>query len=460
MVDAELTAGRRRDRRIAYLSFGSGQYDARTFRMARSAIAAGYDVTVYARWYPGLPWTEERDGYRIVRAPFDWRLAIPGLRGRARRRVADARRVSERPADQGAGSVPATRRVHGRSRSVSRIASAIKRRVGGVLKRPFDRWWRLVRFFPLYPLGWAEGLGQVAEPADIWHGMWAGSLPALSRLKRRSGGRTIYDSRDVYMQSRDFATAGWPGKPILERLERYWARRADRILTVNAAYAGLLAEQLHLPPPRVVMNCPERWTPPDPRPDVIRDTLGLPASTAVVLYQGGLMTGRGIEQSMDAILDVPNAVLCLMGFGRLEPQLAKACLSARYQGRVFMLDPTPPDQLLTWTASADVSVMAIQPTSINHRFTTPQKLFESLAVGVPVVASDLPGMAEIVRADDLGRLCDPTSPASIAAAIRDLLDVTPDARDVRRGRILGVAHERYAWESQVPTLLEVYRELD
>ena len=82
--------------RIAYLSYSTGQFDARTHRMARSAIDAGYDVTVYARWEPGLPLTEDRSGYRMIRVPSDWRLGVPGLRARARRRVAAAVRRSER----------------------------------------------------------------------------------------------------------------------------------------------------------------------------------------------------------------------------------------------------------------------------------------------------------------------------------------------------------------------------
>ena len=82
-------------------------------------------------------------------------------------------------------------------------------------------------------MGWAWALERVAEPADIWHGMWAGSLPALERMRRRHGGRTIYDSRDVYMHSRDFARAGWPVRDILAWFERRWARSANVVLTVN-----------------------------------------------------------------------------------------------------------------------------------------------------------------------------------------------------------------------------------
>lgn len=423
--------------------------------MARTAIQAGYDVTVYARWYEGLPVTEERDGYRIVRAPFDWRLAVPGLRGPARRRLAAAMAASPTSSvgDTEAGDGPPDVEAVGLARV------SLVRRIRRRLLRPARRWWRLVRFFPLYPRGWAAALDEVAQPADIWHGMWAGSLPALDRLRRRLGGRTIYDSRDVYMQSRDFATAGWPGRSILERLERRWAQRADRVMTVNAAYADLLARQLRIEPPPVVMNCPERWSPPEPPPDRIRQTLGLPAGTSIVLYQGGLMSGRGIEESMDAILQVPGATLCLMGFGRLTASLTRDTALPPYAGHVRMLDPVPPDELLHWTASADVSVMAIQPTSNNHRFTTPQKLFESLAAGVPVVASDLPGMAPIVREHDVGLLCDPTSPASIADAIRTLLEDPAQVRAERRARVLSVAHERYSWETQVETLLAVYRSL-
>ena len=110
-----------------------------------------------------------------------------------------------------------------------------------------------------------------------------------------------------------------------------------------------------------------------------------------------------------------------------------------------------------WTASADALVMAIQPTTLNHRYTTPQKLFESLASGVPVVASDLPGMAAIVQATGAGVLCDPTSPDSIAAAIESIAWPRPPRNEPRCGRACA-AHERYNWEAQVETLFGVYRE--
>jgi glycosyltransferase involved in cell wall biosynthesis len=308
-------------------------------------------------------------------------------------------------------------------------------------------------------MGWAVALDDVVEPADVWHGMWAGSLPALARMRRRHGGRTIYDSRDVFMHSRQYARLGRPGRNLLEWAERRWARGADRVLTVNDAYAELLEKQLRVSRPIVVMNCREIWTPPSPRPDLIREALSLPAETAVVLYQGILTMERGIEESMDAILEVLSAVLVLMGFGMLEESLTEQVSRPPYLGRVLLLPPVPPEDLLVWSASADVLVMAIQPTTLNHRYTTPQKLFESMAAGVPVVASDLPGMAPIVRATASGVLCDPTSPASISEAISSIVTAPCEERQAMRERSLRAAHDRYNWEAQLDTLFGVYREL-
>jgi glycosyltransferase involved in cell wall biosynthesis len=248
-------------------------------------------------------------------------------------------------------------------------------------------------------------------------------------------------------------------RAVIGAFERRWARKVDRVITVNRPYADILARRLGIAPPAVVMNCPEAWTPSEPPPDLIRTALGLAAGTRVVLYQGQLITDRGLEQAIEAIPEVPDAALVLLGFGRLEGALRRAATEQRYLGRVFVLPPVPPDDLLAWSASADVLVMPIQPTSLNHRYTTPQKLFEAIAVGVPVVASDLPGMAEIVRAIDAGLLCDPTSPASISAAIRGVLDVDEATRAARRLRILAAAHDRYSWEAQAAVLHGLYREL-
>jgi glycosyltransferase involved in cell wall biosynthesis len=212
----------------------------------------------------------------------------------------------------------------------------------------------------------------------------------------------------------------------------------------------------------VVRNCPDRWDPPEPRPDRFRELLGISRDTTIVLYQGLLMADRGIEQAMDAILEVPGAVLVLMGFGNQngaqDTRDTYAALSARapYAGRVHLVDAVPPQELLTWTASADISIMLFQPTSENHDQVTPQKLWEAMAAGTPVLASDLPGFRAIVTQTGCGRLVDPTDPVAVARTLREMLELGPVGLRAMGDRGLAAAHETYNWERQFEVLDEVY----
>jgi len=461
--------------RIAFVSFSTGEFDSRTERMARSALDAGYDVVAYARWQPGLPLTADRDGYRIVRVPVDTWLAVPFLASRGRRRI--AAQLAAANAGVAAASPSSSKPTVTDPRATGALSAKppargltgrVRRAVEGT---PLFRPLRAVRDLARLPRRWllfpaslrafAIALDDVAEPADLWHGMSIQGLPAVVRRKKHSNGRAkaLYDSRDVYMHARELARVGGARRWLFETAERRWAHGCDAVLTVNDEYARILEGQLRVPRPPVVMNCPPRWTPPEPRPNLIRSALALPQETSIALYQGGLFSERGIEEAMDAILAVPEAALVLLGYGRLRDSLAAAVEREPYRGRVFLLPAVPPSELLLWTASADIMVMAIQPTSLNHRHTTPNKLFEAMTAGVPVVASDLPGMATIVRETGCGVLVDPTSPAAIAGALRRLLELPAAERAALRDRCLAAARDRFNWESQVGTLLEVYGRL-
>ncbi|MEA2518393.1 MAG: hypothetical protein QOF49_473, partial [Chloroflexota bacterium] len=310
------TAARGRRRRIAYVSFSTGEFDSRTERMARSVIDAGDDAVAYARWEPGLPLVEERDGYRLIRVPVDTMLAVPGLSGRARRRlarlVAQSEAASATPSaaasagasdGEASGSARRTPRRAARAadpRAVGPLAAdGSARGITGRVRRlvsgtPLFRPLRTVRDLARLPRRWllfpaslrafAIALDDAATPADLWHGMSIQALPAVVRRKLRSGGAAVYDSRDVYMHARELARVGGLRRRLFETAERRWAHACDAVLTVNDEYAAILERQLRVPRPPVVMNCPMRWTPPDPRPDRIRERLGLPATTDIVLY--------------------------------------------------------------------------------------------------------------------------------------------------------------------------------
>jgi glycosyltransferase involved in cell wall biosynthesis len=88
--------------------------------------------------------------------------------------------------------------------------------------------------------------------------------------------------------------------------------------------------------------------------------------------------------------------------------------------------------------------------------SSPNKLFEAMAAGVPVVASNLQVMSEIVRATGCGRVVDPNDRQAIAAACAEILDASPDAAAAWRRRALEAAHERYNWERESAELIALY----
>jgi len=205
----------------------------------------------------------------------------------------------------------------------------------------------------------------------------------------------------------------------------------------------------------VVYNCPDLPASPIPRGRLIHDRLGLDAATRVVLYHGGISPGRGIEQLIDAIEDVPDAVLAVMGYGEGEAAL-RARLAAEPTRRVHVLPAVRPTDVLAWVASADVAAMPIQPSTRNHRVATPNKLFEAMAAGVPVLASDMLGMRPIVLEAGCGALVDPRDTEAIAAGLRQLLAASPAEREAmgERGRI--AIRDRFGWARQAALLIAAY----
>jgi glycosyltransferase involved in cell wall biosynthesis len=287
------------------------------------------------------------------------------------------------------------------------------------------------------------------------------ALPVASRLAGARRSPFIYDARDLYVESNNIARLPAPARWLFTQRERAWARGAAAVLAVNESCADYLERRLRVPRPAVVMNGQPVWAPPDPWPDRLRERLDLPPDRRVVLYHGGFMRDRGLQELIDVIggAAFDDAVLVLMGAGPIDAELRARAAEPAAAGRVHFLPPVPPEELLEWVASADVGVMVNQPRTLNERLSTPNKLFESLAAGLPVISSDFPERRRIIVDDPdgpLGAVCDPTDPASIAAAIRSVLDLPPAEHAALRSRIAHAARTRYAWDRQFAVALEVY----
>ena len=154
--------------------------------------------------------------------------------------------------------------------------------------------------------------------------------------------------------------------------------------------------------------------------------------------------------------------LAFLGYGPLIAWLRTQAGAARYGGRVHVVDAVAPHELLDWIIGVDIAVVPIQPSTLNHLYSSPNKVFEAIAVGTPIAGSDFPEFRKVVldaEGGPLGLLFDPTVPTEIAVAIRTLLGLSIEERVVLRDRCRSSALRRWNWEVESRALVGIYGRL-
>lgn len=420
------------------------QFDSRQLRTAATLAADGHRVRILAWSAPDLPTDETLvGGLRLTRIALDRRIssALRPLPSRARRLVCRLVALDPEavllPPDTPRGL---DRIRHPMRRLLEMLANA--RRVGP----------------------WADAVVAAAPETQVFHAKALITLPVVREAARRLSGRFVYDVADYHTEAARLARMPGLVRGLVRRRERGWARDAAGTLAVSQPIADLVRQRWGVAPPVVLMNCPPAWHPDAPglvASDLVRTTATIPAERPVILYQGGYSVDRGIEELV-AALDEPvlrdlGAVAVFMGFGRLEAWLRERALAD--PGRVMVLPPVPPEELLPWTASADVTFVGQPPRTLNQRYNLPNKLFESLMAGVPVVVSEGNEQCRLVSRERVGACADIDAPRSVAEALAGILGAPQTERIALREHCRTVALERYSWERNVEGLTGLYRRI-
>jgi glycosyltransferase involved in cell wall biosynthesis len=194
----------------------------------------------------------------------------------------------------------------------------------------------------------------------------------------------------------------------------------------------------------------------------LREQLKLAPHTRVALYQGYLQPDRGLDLLVKAAPFLEkNVVLVLMGEDRLGTQgkLEALITSEGVADRVKIIPAVPYTELLEWTASADIGLIIYrQDYSQNVQMMLPNKLFEFLMAGVPVLASPLNDVADIIRSYDVGQVVSSLAPADIGAAINAML-TNQSALDRMRYNALKATQEDLNWEKEQQQLVHLYHKI-
>ncbi|MBF6612057.1 MAG: glycosyltransferase family 4 protein [Chloroflexi bacterium] len=297
----------------------------------------------------------------------------------------------------------------------------------------------------------------ISYNADIYHAHDLNNLEVAYRAARANGAKLVYDAHELFP---DMANR-WVRlkRKAWLRLEKRLLPQADLAITVNELIAEEMSRRYSVPPPLVILNCPDPPPGFDPSANynLIRERLVLPLERKVVLYQGWMSEGRGLENLVKAApLLKGNAAVVFMGYGEYQAALER--MAAEGPGDlVYFLPAVPQSALLAYCASADVGAIPYQAVDLNNYYTSPNKLFDFIQSALPIVASDLPFLRQVITSHNLGIVAKLDSPQSYAAAINSLL-TNPAAVEQICVNLRRVA-PLYRWSTQAEKLLRGYQGL-
>lgn len=436
--------GAARRLKVTIVAANPFEFDSRFLRTATTLAADGHDVRILGWPGQGLASREElAPGVMLTRLEIDRRISsalrpLPAfLRSAAAGLLGLDPAATVLPPDAPRG---ADRLRHPLRRLLEIVANA--RRVGP----------------------WTDAVVAEAPETDVFHAQSLIVLPVVREAAKRLRGRFVYDIADYHTEAARLARMPWVVRELVRRRERRWARDASGFLAVSEPVAELIERRFGVERPAVLLNCPPAWRPDEPTPPVsdrLRTAAGVAPGRPIVLYQGGFSVDRGVEELVAAADEEPlrelDAAIVLMGYGRLQGFVDRAALER--PGRVYVLPAVPVDGLLEWTAGADVSFVGQPPRTLNQRMNLPNKLFESIMAGVPVVVSKGNEQCRLTTREGLGRCADIDSPASVAAEVAALLTAPETERQRLRQHCRTVALTRYTWDLNADGLRDLYARL-
>ncbi len=404
--------------------------DARVKKEALSLRGAGYEVTVISLPEEGKPASEMWEGCRILRPP-----NLPRWARGVRKAVDGFQSPGSRPG-------PLKRLVIALRRNRARIALTNA-------KRHMQHDFRLLK-------------AALKTDANVYHAHDLDTLFVtwLAALLRRA--KLVYDSHELWLESQrylfeDPGLSRWTARITEKRL----AGRPDLVIAVTE-FRGAHMKKMYpeMKNPVIVKNCPHVIGELSDG-GYLRTRTGCSQESTIVLYQGILSASRGLEELIEAasILGyrgLDKVVFALMGTDYLHGELNDMVRTRNLEDRVHIFAPVPSEDLPEVTVSADVGMILFRNSCLNHYYSLPNKLFEYMMAGVPMIASGFPEMAAVIEGARCGLLVEPTDPVKIADALA-YMAANPRERVEMGARGRNAAITEYNWSHQEGVLLDSYR---
>lgn len=268
-----------------------------------------------------------------------------------------------------------------------------------------------------------------------------------SRFGRRRP--LVYDSHEVQTERTGY-------NPDVAKLwEKSHVPFADGVIVENATRAEVFEEMYNRP--AVPLYNYSEFVDVNQVPDIdVRRLHNIEADEKILLYQGGLQKGRGLEQLIEAMQYIEEGVLVFVGDGNLRESLEIKVRELKLSSRVLFIGRVPLEELLSYTKEAYLGFQVLQNVNMNHYTASSNKLFEYIMMHVPVIGSDLPEIKRVIKEAEIGIVTDTSSPLKVAHAVNQLVkDPNLHARFVKNCMR---AKHIYNWSKEESKLLKIYQE--
>jgi len=262
-----------------------------------------------------------------------------------------------------------------------------------------------------------------------------------SKFKKK---KLIFDAHEIFpevpeIQHRKFVKKVWT------KIESYIFPKLRNTYTVNQSISDYY-RRLYRTHMQVVRNVPyfQRFT----------DEKGkffIP-NKKIILYQGAVNLGRGLEWVIDAIPYVnKDALLVIIGDGDVKKKLVQKVADMQLMMRVTFFGKKQPDELFRYTKGADIGLCLLENLGLSYYYSLPNRIFDYLRAGVPVLATDFPEIREFVGTNNTGILIDHYEPQFLAETINNMLENRMDT-----SRFYGLA-QKNSWENEEKILLKIVK---
>ena len=272
----------------------------------------------------------------------------------------------------------------------------------------------------------------------------------LSKLKKKP---LIYDSHELFCEVPELK-ASRIKKSIWQKLEGYIIPKLKTCITVNDSIAKIYEAKYNVPffIVRNISDFDQSFIPKS------RVQLSLPEDKKIILLQGaGINVDRGAEELIDAMEFVQNAVLYIIGSGDVWENLKqKVLFNKNIQNKVVLINKLPKSELINYTFNADLGLSIDKNTNLNYLYSLPNKIFDYIQAEIPILASRLPEIENIILQYKIGDFIDDHNPKTIANKLNEML-YSQQLSSYKK--YLAIAKKEITWKSEKEKLLTIIKNI-